>query len=133
MRVWMMTASIGAIGALVLLSAGCAREGDSAAPPESAATQTGGVVGAWSHTRSGPDDMNLNWDVRADGTVAVTSPSDTQSASVATIYGWRELPEGGYELHTVPDSGGPGTPFRVNGDTLIFSTTAGDMAFQRAS
>jgi len=126
-----LTAGLAALGTILLLATGCSGQSDTAAAPEAEAPAEAGIVGTWTHASNGPQDMNLNWNVQADGTVEVTSPDDPQSQAQPLIYGWRETP-GGYEIHSVPDNGGPRRPLRLDGDTLVFSSSAGDLSFQRA-
>jgi len=127
-----LTIGLAALGTILVLATGCSGQSDTAAVPEAEASAEAGIVGAWVHASSGPQDLNLNWNVQADGTIEVTSPDDPQSQTHPLIYGWRESPGGGYEIHSVPDNGEPSRPFRLEGDSLVFSTSAGDLSFLRA-
>lgn len=91
------------------------------------------IVGVWVHSRTGADDMNLRWDVRPDGTIAVSSPDDPATETEPMIYGWSETSEGDYEMHALPSTGTPGPAVRVEDDVMIWSPPPGDVEFQRES
>lgn len=126
-------AAVLAAGGLAL--AGCgeapATEATDTATAEAEAAPE--IVGVWVHSRSGEDDMNLRWDVRADGTIAVSSPDDPATEAEPMIYGWSETSEGDYEMHALPSTGTPGPAVRVEGDVMIWSPPPGDVEFQRES